>query len=465
MAVDCIHAGTVDQPDVDVLRSLADPAPFGREGETVLDETVRRGLQIAGSRISLSGLRWTPDASEAAQVNVKARSRERANPIVKLNQDVQALAPPGWLVRMELYKLHIYEPGGHFDTHVDTQHGPAHIGTALLVLGSPFEGGDFVLEHGPLEVAAPKEEQHCQFNLRPIPAAQNVDDDERRSTTLHGLAFYNDIPHRVLPVTSGVRVVLQFDLFAEPWINYRNAGTLPPPTPDSDEDVDEGSDSDAESSDPSSKRRKVASPGYSIDHLCHGRERRWMRRRADSWPVGEEDLSWLSANARLLQPAAVQRFVAAMHAECAEPDPLTAAGKSALVGFLLQRKYSAASLAAGILKKGDRILVDALREAGLHVDVVSAVVVHRDWDPNGDNEGDVEAFIFPFDAAHIASYAKREYVRGDPHVRVIATVDDPRFQHLREVAYNAFTGNEAAPANNMYLAAVGIVHSGALRTE
>jgi hypothetical protein len=42
--------------------------------------------------------------------------------------------------------MHIYEEGGFFDKHKDTQHGDSHIATLLVGLGSKHEGGDLCIE-------------------------------------------------------------------------------------------------------------------------------------------------------------------------------------------------------------------------------------------------------------------------------------------------------------------------------
>lgn len=46
--------GTWISPDVDALKALATPAPFGRGGETVHAESVRKALEIPGDDVKTS---------------------------------------------------------------------------------------------------------------------------------------------------------------------------------------------------------------------------------------------------------------------------------------------------------------------------------------------------------------------------------------------------------------------------
>ncbi|KIK34124.1 hypothetical protein CY34DRAFT_68126, partial [Suillus luteus UH-Slu-Lm8-n1] len=75
------------------------------------------------------------------------------------------------------YKLAIYGEGGHFDWHRDSTHSDAHHGTVLVSLNTEWEGGNLLLRHqGPVVVA-----------------------------------FYTDTEHKVMPVTKGTRLMLQYD--------------------------------------------------------------------------------------------------------------------------------------------------------------------------------------------------------------------------------------------------------------
>ncbi|KAJ8490231.1 hypothetical protein ONZ51_g2453 [Trametes cubensis] len=93
---------------------------------------------------------------------------------------------PGSDVRAEPYKIHLYGPGGHFQSHRDTpQRGL--VGTFLLGLGDPSWGGGFVID-GQSMGAGPGE--WC--------------------------AFYPDVPHEVHRLYNGYRASIAFKIFRKP---------------------------------------------------------------------------------------------------------------------------------------------------------------------------------------------------------------------------------------------------------
>lgn len=75
-------------------------APFGRNRETVVDETVRKTLEIDTERIKFQNPRW-PDFID----ELVSRAAHELG------------VPPTADVRAELYKNLLYEPGAMFKTH------------------------------------------------------------------------------------------------------------------------------------------------------------------------------------------------------------------------------------------------------------------------------------------------------------------------------------------------------------
>jgi len=149
----------------------ATAAPFGRGSETVVDTSVRAAFNVPASQMRVD--------EEAELASAIGRAFIRATGGAAENYDVC------------LYKLHMYNTGGHFAAHRDTLHGERHVATAVLGLVGEegYEGGELEVE-GQL------------FDLRTSAPGE-----------LRGVFLYTDQLHRVLPVTRGLRMSLQFDIF------------------------------------------------------------------------------------------------------------------------------------------------------------------------------------------------------------------------------------------------------------
>jgi len=193
LIVDGESAGTFSNLNVEFLKSKATVAPFGLKDQTVVDPTVRKALEIPLSRVQF-GAGW-----EDAKASI----------LKKISEDFTPVS-----IELRPYKMHIYEPGGHFKWHRDTLHGDDHIATLVFVLPTKFKGGQL---------------QFCgkwYFNDPPKSADKCCDDDSEpgenelvatKNTDEMKLPlwniFYTDHYHRVTPVTEGIRIVLQFDVF------------------------------------------------------------------------------------------------------------------------------------------------------------------------------------------------------------------------------------------------------------
>ncbi|KXZ43882.1 hypothetical protein GPECTOR_78g70 [Gonium pectorale] len=105
----------------------AEPAPFGRNQELVLDPSYRNALQIkADGGFALSAGLPTPE----------------------MLGDIAALMQPAApQVFAQLHKLNIYGPGGMFKEHVDTPVSQEHFGSLVVALPATFEGGQLVVRH------------------------------------------------------------------------------------------------------------------------------------------------------------------------------------------------------------------------------------------------------------------------------------------------------------------------------
>jgi len=123
-------------PDAQVRQLIqqATRAPYGRGAETILDESVRKVWQLPPDKVRLGGKSWA------------------ANFDGILQQVIAGLGCEGMKVSAELYKLLVYDAGGFFLAHRDTEKAGGMFGTLVVVLPSAHRGGELVLRHAGREV-------------------------------------------------------------------------------------------------------------------------------------------------------------------------------------------------------------------------------------------------------------------------------------------------------------------------
>jgi hypothetical protein len=156
------------------LVAAAELAPYGRGEQTVLDTSVRRVWQIDAARVRVGGKSWPA-------------SLERV-----LAEVARGLGCEGAPIRAELYKLLVYDAGGFFLSHRDSEKAPGMFGTLLVQMPSPHTGGELLVRHGSREAC--------------------IDLSATDGSELGFAAFYADCEHEVRPVTSGHRLCLVFNL-------------------------------------------------------------------------------------------------------------------------------------------------------------------------------------------------------------------------------------------------------------
>ncbi|MFL5256300.1 MAG: 2OG-Fe(II) oxygenase [Rhodopila sp.] len=155
------------------LAAVAEPAPYGRGEQTLVDPAVRRSWQIAPQHVHLGGRGWS-----ATLESILARVTEGLG-----------VEPP---VSAELHKLLLYETGGFFVGHRDTEKAPGMFATLVIVLPSDFTGGELIIRHKSREV---------RLDLHRDDPAE-----------IGFAAFYADCVHEILPVTEGNRLTLAYNL-------------------------------------------------------------------------------------------------------------------------------------------------------------------------------------------------------------------------------------------------------------
>ncbi|KAE8146054.1 hypothetical protein BDV25DRAFT_144075 [Aspergillus avenaceus] len=179
------------------------PATFGRGSEDVLDPNYRRAGKMDPEKFAT-----TFHPADAGILKVVERillpsiSSKQGN-FMKCRS-----------LSAELYKLNVYSgPNGLFRPHVDTPRSVTQVGSLVVCLPSPFEGGDLLVRH---------HEKEMNFNW-----------GSASSSTIQWAAFYSDCCHEIKTVTSGERITLTYNLYAsdpEPALAMASGRFLEPQT-------------------------------------------------------------------------------------------------------------------------------------------------------------------------------------------------------------------------------------------
>lgn len=154
------------------LRLVARPARYGHGEETVLDRRVRDTWEVPRSRVRIDKRRWN----------------RTLRPMLATIRDDLGLSSESSLVA-ELHSMLLYERGQFFAAHQDSEKDDEMIGTLVVLLPSHSTGGDLVVSH----------------------RGESVRYQGSRSA-LTFVAFYADTRHEVLPIGTGNRVVLTYNL-------------------------------------------------------------------------------------------------------------------------------------------------------------------------------------------------------------------------------------------------------------
>ena len=153
-------------------------APFGKGTETLVDTEVRKTFELSPENFQLS------DAWNSA---IKDVTRTAA---------VELGLPPDEL-EAKLYKLLVYQAGGFFLPHQDSEKGDGMLASLVVVLPNEFNGGSLSVRHGPRE-------QYFFFGEAKSGKAPSY------------AAFYADCEHDVSHVHSGARICLAYNLILHP---------------------------------------------------------------------------------------------------------------------------------------------------------------------------------------------------------------------------------------------------------
>lgn len=153
-------------------------APYGKGTETLVDTKVRNTYELDPQKFQLSD-EWCAAIVDATRTIA------------------DSLGLPADRLEAKLYKLLMYEKGGFFLPHRDSEKHDRMVASLIVVLPNPFEGGQLTVQHGATkEVFLFKEAA-----TRKAPSFA---------------AFYADCEHEVGRVTKGVRLALAYNLVLKP---------------------------------------------------------------------------------------------------------------------------------------------------------------------------------------------------------------------------------------------------------
>ena len=200
--------------DLDLLAAACDPATFGRGNEDVHDESYRKAVKMDASNFSV-------------QLDLVGSGLMRT-----IEDQLLQSRTDNKYIRAELYKLNVYGNPRHdvspvlpcltffirldkdsfFKPHKDTPRGTDMLGSLVVIYPTAHEGGELVLRHT---------DHEWKFDAKSLIASQS-------SPSLAYVAFYSDIEHEVLKVTSGRRVTVTYNLYlVDPTLGPRAPAVTP----------------------------------------------------------------------------------------------------------------------------------------------------------------------------------------------------------------------------------------------
>ena len=149
-------------------------APFGKGTKTLTDTKIRKTIEFDASQIQLSEdwnqLIFGLVANVAAELGLETEQLEAS-----------------------LYKMLLYETGGHFQPHRDSEKLNRMVASLIVMLPTEFSGGELVVQH---------EGSRQTFTF----------DAARKKESACYVAFYADCQHEVKRVQRGRRLCLTYNL-------------------------------------------------------------------------------------------------------------------------------------------------------------------------------------------------------------------------------------------------------------
>ena len=176
LAIEVTGIGPLEMPvtaaQARQLRLVARPAKYGQGEQTITDRRARDTWEVARSRVRIDKRRWN----------------RTLRPMLDTIRDDLGL-PPASSLGAQLHSMLLYERGQFFAAHQDSEKDDQMVATMVVILPSRSTGGELVVSHRGESVRY-----------------------HGSGSSLTFVAFYADTRHEVLPVETGHRVALTYNL-------------------------------------------------------------------------------------------------------------------------------------------------------------------------------------------------------------------------------------------------------------
>ncbi|KAJ1549465.1 hypothetical protein HK405_002630 [Cladochytrium tenue] len=187
--------------DFAALLDAAHPASFGRGGDTIYDRSYRDAFTL------------TPTSAFSVFHPASSAGGELLHTISEW-----MVPSPGMSLRAEFYRLNVYTAGGHFGPHVDTPHSSNLVGSLVVWLPTPHDGGELVVRSrgaNAKETVFDWSTDKARTAMIAAPISQTIDSGSSQTGCIFWAAFFSDCEHEISPVKDGFRITLVFNLYAQ----------------------------------------------------------------------------------------------------------------------------------------------------------------------------------------------------------------------------------------------------------
>ncbi|KAI6037024.1 hypothetical protein PISMIDRAFT_624009 [Pisolithus microcarpus 441] len=173
------------------LEAACQPATFGVNNENVYDESYRKAGKMDSADFATSF-----DVKDSDLLNV-------------VDQGLLEGGDEERVIKLELYKLNVYDKGLFLKAYKDTPWSETMFGSLVIIFPTLHEGGEFILHDKEHEWEVDLAESNSESSQQPC---------------VSYVAFFSDVELEVRMVTFGYRVTLTYNLYFAP------AGIMPCPT-------------------------------------------------------------------------------------------------------------------------------------------------------------------------------------------------------------------------------------------